>query len=82
MLAAGDRAGLAMLRDSSAWIGIRKDNGTTRVAMTDGLTMNTNGWTTAGTGTERASAAVSGSTLWLRVNADIRPGAGRCLYPP
>jgi hemolysin activation/secretion protein len=45
--------------------------------MTDGLTMNTNGWTTAGTGTERASAAISGSTLWLRVNADIRPGSGR-----
>ena len=29
-----------MLRDSSAWIGVRKDNGATRVSMTNGLTMD------------------------------------------
>jgi beta-xylosidase len=76
-MANGDRAGLAMLRDSSAWIGLRKDNGTTRVSMTDGLSMSTSGWTTTGTGTERAGAAVSGGKIWLRVSADIRPGSGR-----
>jgi beta-xylosidase len=76
-MANGDRAGLAMLRDKSAWIGIRKDNGTTRVSMTDGLTMNTSGWTTSGTGSERAGANVSGGRIWLRVSADIRPGSGR-----
>jgi beta-xylosidase len=72
----GDRAGLAMLRDSSAWIGVRRDGGATRVVMTNGLTMNSS-WNTTGTGTEQAGAAVSGGRIWLRVNADIRPGAGR-----
>ncbi|MCZ7438158.1 family 43 glycosylhydrolase [Micromonospora sp. WMMC241] len=75
-MANGDRAGLALLRDSSAWIGLRRDNGTTRVVMTNGLTMNSS-WQTTGTGAEQASAAVSGSRIWLRVNADVRPGAGR-----
>ncbi|MCO8271547.1 family 43 glycosylhydrolase [Actinoplanes sp. TRM 88003] len=76
-MANGDRSGLAMLRDRSAWIGLRKDNGTTRVSMTDGLSMSTSGWSTTGTGSERAGAAVSGGRIWLRVSADIRPGSGR-----
>jgi hypothetical protein len=76
-MADGDRSGLAMLRDQSAWIGIRKDNGTTtRVSMTNGLTMNTS-WATTGTGTEAAGATVTGGRIWLRVSADIQPGAGR-----
>ncbi|MEV4490091.1 RICIN domain-containing protein [Micromonospora coxensis] len=72
----GDRAGLAMLRDTSAWIGVRRDNGVTRVVMTNGLTMGAD-WNTTGTGTEIASAPVSGGRIWLRANADIRPGTGR-----
>jgi beta-xylosidase len=72
----GDRAGLALLRDSSAWIGIKRDNGSTRVVLTNGLTMDSS-WNTTGTGTEAASATVSGGRIWLRVNADIRPGTGR-----
>jgi beta-xylosidase len=72
----GDRAGLALLRDQSAWIGIKRDNGATRVVMTNGLTMDSS-WNTTGTGTEAASAAVSGGKVWLRINADIRPGSGR-----
>jgi beta-xylosidase len=75
-LANGDRAGLAMLRQSSAWIGVKRDNNTTRVVMTNGLTMDGN-WNTTGTGTEAASATVSGGRIWLRANADIRPGSGR-----
>ncbi|GFJ87712.1 hypothetical protein Prum_013540 [Phytohabitans rumicis] len=75
-MANGDRAGLAMLRDSSAWIGVRRDNGATRVVMTNGLTMNSS-WQTTGTGSEQASAAVAGGRIWLRVNADVRPGSGR-----
>jgi len=75
-MANGDRAGLAMLRDSSAWIGIKKDNGATRVVMTNGLTMD-GSWNTTGTGSEAAGTNVSGGTIWLRVNADIRPGSGR-----
>ncbi|MFI7551432.1 RICIN domain-containing protein [Micromonospora sediminimaris] len=72
----GDRTGLAMLRDVSAWIGVRRDNGATRVVMTNGLNMNSN-WDTSSTGSEIASAAVSGGRIWLRANADIRPGSGR-----
>jgi beta-xylosidase len=72
----GDRAGLAMLRQSSAWIGLKRDNGVTRVVMTNGLSMD-GSWNTTGTGTEAAGAAISGTRVWLRVSADIRPGAGR-----
>jgi beta-xylosidase len=72
----GDRAGLALLRNSSAWIGLKRDGGATRVVMVDGLTMD-GSWNTTGTGIERASASVPGGRLWLRANADIRPGASR-----
>jgi beta-xylosidase len=75
-MANGDRAGLAMLRQSSAWIGVAKDNGATRVVMTNGLAMDGN-WNTTGTGTEAAGAAVSGGRIWLRVSADIQPGSNR-----
>ncbi|MCQ8186745.1 glycoside hydrolase family 43 protein [Streptomyces rugosispiralis] len=72
----GDRAGLALLRDSSAWIGVKRDGGASRVVMVSGLTMDGN-WNTTGTGTELASAAAQGGRIWLRAIADIRPGAGR-----
>jgi beta-xylosidase len=72
----GDRAGLAMLRQSSAWIGVKRDGGANRVVMVNGLTMDSN-WNTTGFGTEMAGANISGGRIWLRVNADIRPGAGR-----
>ncbi|MFF7047742.1 glycoside hydrolase 43 family protein [Streptomyces griseorubiginosus] len=72
----GDRAGLALLRDSSAWIGVKRDGGTARVVMVNGLTMD-GSWNTTGTGTEVASAAAPSGTVWLRATADIRPGSAR-----
>ncbi|WP_406067871.1 RICIN domain-containing protein [Micromonospora sp. NBC_01638] len=72
----GDRTGLAVLRNSSAWIGVRRDNGSTRLVMQNGLTMDGN-WNTTSTGSEVAGTAVSGGRIWLRANADIRPGSGR-----
>ena len=69
----GDVAGLALLRDSSAWIGVKQGGGATRVVMVNGLTMDST-WTTTSTGTEAASADVSGGKIWLRIAADIRPG--------
>jgi hypothetical protein len=66
-----------MLRQSSAWIGVVKANNTTRVVMTDGLTMANGTWATISTGTERAGATVAGSRIWLRARADIQPGSGR-----
>lgn len=71
----GDVAGLAALRDVSAWIGVKKANGATRVVMTNGVTMNTS-WTTTSTGTEVASADVSGNKIWLRVEANVRTDNG------
>lgn len=72
----GDRAGLALLRDSSAWIGVKRDGGVTRVVMVNGLAMDGN-WNTTGTGTEVASVNVTGSRVRLRATADIRPGSAR-----
>jgi hypothetical protein len=78
-MANGDRTGLAMLRDQSAWIGIRKDSatGATRLSMINGINMTTGSWATAATGTEAAGVDVSGGKIWLRVSANIQPGSGR-----
>ncbi len=72
----GDRAGLVILRHLSAWIGVKRDGGATKVSMVSGLTMDGN-WNTTGKGSDVASATVSGGKIWLRAAADIRPGAGR-----
>ncbi|MFC9430193.1 glycoside hydrolase 43 family protein [Streptomyces sp. NPDC056987] len=72
----GDRAGLALLRDASAWIGVKRDGGVPRIVTVAGLTMDGN-WNTTGTGYETAGAPFSGGRLWLRATADIRPGAPR-----
>jgi beta-xylosidase len=72
----GDRAGLALLRDSSAWVGIKRDKGAFRVVMEENLTMDKK-WQTTSTGTEVEADPVSGGRIWLRASADIRPGAGR-----
>lgn len=70
----GDRAGLALLRNSSAWIGVKKAGGTATIVMVNGLTMD-GSWNTTSTGSEAASAPLSGTKVWLRIAADIRPGA-------
>ncbi|OJD28651.1 xylosidase [Diplodia corticola] len=68
----GDRAGLSLFRDQSAWIGIVKDDGATKVAMWEGITMDSS-WNTNSTGTEVASAGISGSKVYLKVEVDIAP---------
>ena len=72
----GDRSGLAMLRNSSAWIGIKRDSGATRLVFQNSITMD-GSWNTTNTGSESASMNVSGGRIWLRVNADIHPGTGK-----
>lgn len=72
----GDRAGLVLLRDASAWIGIKRDNGAYRLAMVSKLTMDKS-WRTTGTGAEVAGMAVTGTKIWLRLAADIHPGPGK-----
>jgi beta-xylosidase len=71
----GDVAGLAALRDRSAWIGVKKSATGVRVAMTTGVDLNTS-WQTTGAGMEVAAADVAGGTIWLRVEANVRTDAG------
>jgi beta-xylosidase len=79
----GDRTGLALFRDSSAWVGIARDTGTCRVAVVSGITM-TSTWTTQATGSYiQASSVPCTGKIWLRASADIRPqpvGVGRFSY--
>ncbi|HET9957091.1 MAG TPA: glycoside hydrolase 43 family protein, partial [Polyangiaceae bacterium] len=72
----GDVAGLALLRQDSAYIAVKKSGGSARIVVFNGLSMDSK-WNTASTGKEAASAPLTGNTVWLRLAADIRPGSGR-----
>jgi beta-xylosidase len=72
----GDVAGLAAFRDVSAWIGVKKASGAYRVVMTSGVNMTAGQWTTSSTGNEVAAANLSGTKVWLRVEANVRSDAG------
>jgi len=77
-MADGDRTGLALLRQSSAWVGVKRSGGVSSVVMVNGITMDKNdNWSTSSTGSEVASAPLSGDRVWLRATVDIRPGSGR-----
>ncbi|KAG8896211.1 hypothetical protein FRC00_006283, partial [Tulasnella sp. 408] len=69
----GDRAGLVLLRDSSAWVGVKRDSGAYTVCYTTGLTMNSD-WSTLSTGTSSGCVSISGGSIYLRITADIAPG--------
>ncbi|KAI9713929.1 MAG: hypothetical protein M1820_000659 [Bogoriella megaspora] len=73
-MASGDRAGLAMLRDSSAYIAVVRSGSTFRISQVSGLTMDAS-WNTASTGSEVAGVNLpAGATqVWLRATADISP---------
>ncbi|KAI1333671.1 glycoside hydrolase family 43 protein [Xylariaceae sp. FL0016] len=75
-MADGDRAGLALFRDQSAWIGIKNDGGTLTVGMTNSILMDTN-WATTDTGTTVASASATAGEIHLRCTVDINPGTGK-----
>lgn len=72
----GDVAGLAAFRDVSAWIGVKKSSGATRVVMTSGVNLTTGTWTTSSAGSEVAGADISGGKIWLRVEANVRSDNG------
>jgi beta-xylosidase len=71
----GDVAGLAALRDSSAWIGVKRSAGAYQVAMVNNITLDSS-WKTSSTGTQVASAPVSGGKIWLRMAANVRTDSG------
>jgi len=75
-MADGDVAGLALLRDQSAWIGVRNNGGTFTVAMTNSILMDSN-WGTSNQGSVVASANVSKGKIYLRGTVNINPGNGR-----
>jgi beta-xylosidase len=77
-MADGDRAGLSLFRDKSAWVGIARDGSTYRVQYVTGLNLGTgNGWPTTGTGTVSAQQDISTKKVWLRIRADIAPGGSK-----
>ncbi|KAG7285988.1 hypothetical protein NEMBOFW57_008284 [Staphylotrichum longicolle] len=73
----GDRAGAALFRDTSAYIGIHKSGSTAQLVMVSGLALGAN-WATINKGSMQATGpAVTSSSLWLRVSADITPAFGQ-----
>jgi len=72
----GDVAGLALLRHMSAYVAVRKKASALEVAMVSGLTMD-GSWNTTSTGKDVEVKPLTGSKIWLRLVADIRPGSGR-----
>ncbi|KAJ8468836.1 hypothetical protein ONZ45_g17103 [Pleurotus djamor] len=65
----GDRAGLALFRDSSAYVGVARDNGRLTVRFVNGLTMNSD-WTTLSTGSVVTSTSISNGIVYLRITAN------------
>lgn len=71
----GDVAGIAALRDTSAWVGVKKTAGAYKVVMVNNLTMDSS-WKTTSTGTEAASAPITATKVWLRVVGNVRTDSG------
>ncbi|KAF9472447.1 Arabinanase/levansucrase/invertase [Pholiota conissans] len=72
----GDRAGLALLRDQSAWIGIKRNNGAARLVMVSGINMNLTTLATSSLGSEIASVNVPlTGHISLRLTGDFRPSS-------
>jgi hypothetical protein len=69
----GDRAGLAMFRDVSGWIGIIKSDESAQISVWKNITMDS-GWTTNSIGGLETSKDISEMSVFLRASADIRPG--------
>ncbi|KAJ7447661.1 family 43 glycosyl hydrolase [Mycena latifolia] len=65
----GDRAGLGLFRDVSAYIGVWRSGSTFTVNMVNNITMNFS-WVTTNTGNTAASTAVTGTTIWFRIISD------------
>ncbi|KAJ7102273.1 glycosyl hydrolase [Mycena belliarum] len=74
-MADGDRAGLAMFRHVSGWVGVKRDSGAYTVCMVTGITQSETNWSTTATGTTSASVSISGGTIFLRATANIAPGS-------
>lgn len=72
----GDRAGLAVFKQASAWVGVKRDGDAYEVAMVDGLAITGREWKTTGTPVEAATVPLKTKKIWLRATADVHPGPG------
>ena len=66
----GDRAGLAIFKQASAWVGVKREGGKYSVVMENGLALG-RGWVTASKGTEVESVPLTARRIWLRASADV-----------
>ncbi|KAF3004552.1 hypothetical protein E8E14_002790 [Neopestalotiopsis sp. 37M] len=73
-MADGDRAGAAMFRDRSAYIGIHKTGDMATLAYVNGLELIDWNWSTASNGTVAATGpTVTGSAIFLKITVDVTP---------
>lgn len=73
-MADGDRAGAAMFRDRSAYIGIHKNGNVATLVYVNGLELTDWNWGTASNGTIAATGpAVTDSVVYLKITADVTP---------
>ncbi|KAK1624605.1 glycosyl hydrolase [Colletotrichum phormii] len=79
----GDQAGVAALRQLSAYIGIHKVDGVSKLVYVDEISMAVRDSLTTSNGQVKAEGpTVAGSDLWLRIKADIAPPvAGSGAWP-
>ncbi|KAL4868983.1 glycosyl hydrolase [Aspergillus spectabilis] len=68
-MADGDHAGLAALKDASAWIGVIRNGTEYHLAVTHGLAMGQYGGTTS-TGTIVATTPITQTKVWLKLSLD------------
>jgi len=75
----GDRAGLGLFRDVSAYIGVWRSGNTFNINMVNNITMNFS-WVTTNTGTTAASTVATGTTIWLRIISDSTPAVDLATF--
>lgn len=72
-MADGDRAGVSLFRDESAYIGVHRDHGVTTVVYVDGIALDGEWKVASDGGIQDQGPQIQQEQLWLRVKADITP---------
>jgi beta-xylosidase len=72
----GDRAGLSLFRDTSAWIGVAKDDSACTLQYVTGLAMDSS-WNTSNKGGVVTSTPIECGLIWLRAIAEVAPGSAQ-----
>ncbi len=72
----GDVAGLAAWRDSTAFIAVTKSGDNTQVEVRQDVNLSNEDWSSTTPGTQSESDTISGDTIWLRLEANIRTDVG------